>query len=156
MTMVRQDDTPARRRYRHERLAVLALLALGSNLGCGREILRVPAGAGAFPPSVAPPVPSVAAIEAMEKRPPGPPPVAIRVDYGSTLDELFPSTYRNPGSYGPQMASRSGARPEEAGGSAPDSLLAACANTRIPLPSATPLASHTVDLPFHEPISTMG
>src|SRR4051812_7056124 len=96
MTMVRQDEMPARRRYRHERLAVLALLALGSNLGCGREMLRVPGGhvtssmTSSLPPAMA----------AMRRPEPGPAPVALRPDYGSSLDELFPATYMNPASYG--------------------------------------------------------
>src|SRR5947208_12942758 len=96
MTMVRQDEMPARRRYRHERLAVLALLALGSNLGCGREMLRVPGG---HVTSLSPP-----AMAAMRRPEPGPAPVALRPDYGSSVDELFPATYMNPASYGTQLA----------------------------------------------------
>src|SRR5262245_14886859 len=99
MTMVRQDDRPARRRYRHERLAVLVLLALGSNLGCGRETLRVPAG-HAGPQIAAPPMP----MSAMRGQPSGPSPVALWAEHGSSLDELFSPTYRELAPYGSRLS----------------------------------------------------
>src|SRR4051794_30644652 len=87
MTMKRHDDMPVRGRRRYDRAAVLALVALGANLGCSRQMIREPLmadGPSALPLMVASPTRPVA-------------------EYGSNMAELFPVTYRDARSYGPHL-----------------------------------------------------
>lgn len=131
MAKERHSDTPERRRLSYERLAVLALLALGSNFGCSRELLRVPAVSATPPPMPA----SIPPMAAAADPPLGSKPVALRTvaDYGSTLDELFPATYRNPTSYGPQLAGTN--TPRTISLEAPGDLESASRKSGIPIPA---------------------
>src|SRR4051812_36526816 len=90
MTMKRHDDTPARRRIRHVRTAVLALVPLGVNVGCGRAMLREPNPPAR--PIMVPPMtsrgarPSASSLASAPRRPGD--------DYGTSVLEMLPPTYR--------------------------------------------------------------
>ncbi|AGA30807.1 hypothetical protein Sinac_6737 [Singulisphaera acidiphila DSM 18658] len=113
MTMIkkRHDDRPERHRSRCKRLAVLGFLTLGSNLGCGQSMLRLPAGSNGALLGPAP-IPYSASTTAKAtgasagRKPDAIGPVALRADasYGSSIEDLFLASYRDSKSYGPHLA----------------------------------------------------
>ncbi|WP_406693596.1 hypothetical protein V5E97_21415 [Singulisphaera sp. Ch08] len=131
MTKKRHDDRPERRRNRYKRLAVLGFLTLGSNFGCGRDMLRLPAGSDGTLLGPAP-IPYTAAANATataaaSRKANAIAPVALKPaeGYGSNIDDLFLTSYRDSNSYGPHLAKST--RPRPANGESPlsDGLLAA-------------------------------
>ncbi|WP_143206331.1 hypothetical protein [Singulisphaera sp. GP187] len=164
MTKKRHDDRPERRRNRCRQLAVLGFLTLGSNLGCGRDMLRLPAGSDGtllgpapIPYSASTSGSATATAATTAGRKPAPiAPVAIKTDggYASSLDDLFLATYRDSSTYGPHLTKSTTPRSSHGESPLPSGLLAASRESRVAPPD--PITGQTAERPalFAQPAET--
>lgn len=156
MNKKRHDDRPERRRSRYQRLAVLGFLTLGSNLGCGQNMLRLPAGSNGM--LLGPtPIPYSAAANAAattaDRKSETLKPVAIKPEagYGSSVEDLFLASYRDTNSYGPHRTKSTVPQPSHGESLLPGGLLAASREAGIALPNLSQGSEAQQTALFSEP-----